>query len=74
MWQRRWHIQTRHANPMIRHAIVDVEAFGRAKIVATIDPRGKHDVRDHTLALEQTFGNERGIRRAINDFVRVLFG
>ena len=73
MRQRRWHIQTRHANPIVRHAIVDVEAFGRAKIVATINPRRKHDVRDHTLALEQTFGNEHGIRRAINDAVLSVF-
>jgi DNA polymerase III alpha subunit len=53
LWQRRRHIPTRHANPIVRHAIVDVEAFGRAKIVTTVDPRGKHEVRDRGLALEQ---------------------
>jgi hypothetical protein len=38
LWQRRWHVQTGHANPIVRHAVVDVEAFGRTKIVAAIDP------------------------------------
>jgi len=35
--QCRRHIQTRDTNPIVRHAIIDIEAIGCAEVVATID-------------------------------------
>ena len=55
--QGRGYIQTRHANPIVRHAIIDVEAIGLAKIVATIDARRKYDIVNRTVALERAFRN-----------------
>ncbi len=66
------HVQARHANPFVRHAVVDVEAIGRAKIVSTIDAGRKHDVVDRSVALQRSCRNKHGLRRAINNPVRVL--
>ncbi len=60
--QRRGHIQARHPDPRVRHAIIHVEAIGRPNVVATIDAGGKHHVIDDTTQFQGALGNEYSIR------------
>ena len=46
-WRQRFrHVQTRHSDPVVGHAVIDVESVGQAEIVAPVDGGGKHDVGD----------------------------
>ena len=44
-------IEARHADPVVGHPIINVEAIGRAEVVAPIDGGRKHYVGDDPLAL-----------------------
>ena len=62
------HIQSCHTDPIVRHAIIDVEAIGCAKIVASIDTRGEHHIFDRTKALQVIARNQDRFAGAINYF------
>jgi hypothetical protein len=49
--QRCGNVQTRNTNPIICHAVIDVEAIRSTKIIATIDAGRKHDIVHHSVPL-----------------------
>ena len=65
--------QAVHANPVVGHPIVNVEAFRRAEIVATVNSGREHDIRNGPAAfLRQLWGQHR-LRRTIMDHLRMSF-
>jgi hypothetical protein len=44
------HVKACHANPVVGHPIVNVEAFRRAEIVATVNSGREHNIRDGPVA------------------------
>ncbi len=40
------HVETRHADPVVGHPVVDVETIGQAEIIAPVDRGGKDNVGD----------------------------
>jgi len=46
-------IQTGDADPVVGHAVVDIEAIRQSEVVATIDAGWEHDVGDGPVALRR---------------------
>jgi hypothetical protein len=60
-------VKARHANPVVGHPVIDVEAVRRAKIVAPVDAGGEHDVGDGPLAFLRQQRRQHRLRRTIAD-------
>lgn len=56
---------------VICHPVIDVEAVRRAKIVSTVDTRGKHDVSHYPSALERYVRCEDWMPRTIANRARM---
>ena len=46
------YVNARNADPVVCHPIINVEAVRGAKIVSSVDTRGKYDVSDDPAALQ----------------------
>ena len=46
-----WHVKACHANPVVGHPVIDIEAVRCAEIVAPVDAGGEHDVRDSAVGV-----------------------
>ncbi len=67
-------IETRRANPVIRHSVIHVEVVRCAKIVTPVNARGKHDVGDDSVALLRQLGRKHQRCLAVTDYERMLLG
>lgn len=70
--QRLRHVESRGANSIVRHAVVNVETIRRTEIIATIDPGREYDVVDRSVALQLPCRNEHRLGRAIDHPARLI--
>jgi hypothetical protein len=61
-------VEARHANAIVSHPIIEVEAIRRAQIVTPVDAGGEYNIGDNFV----TFLWQHRICRSIADHARVL--
>jgi hypothetical protein len=67
-----WHIETRGADPVIRHSVVNVVPIRCAQIVAPVDTGRKDYVRHSAIALLRQRRRQQGLRRTIANDLRMF--
>ena len=67
------HVKARHADPVVRHPIINVEAVRRTKIVSAVDARGKYDVVHDAPSFKGQFGRKNRMCRTIANCPWMLF-
>ena len=71
-WEANRQVQARHANPVVGHPIINVEAVRQSKIVAAVDAGGENDVGDGPLTFLRQRRCQHRFRRAIENFAWML--
>src|SRR5664280_1055320 len=71
-WQGLWQVEASHADPVVGHAVIDIEPVGHAKIVAPVDAGGENDVGDRPAALLRQLGGQHRLGRPKSDHLRML--
>ena len=66
------HVKTGHADPVVCHPVINVEAVRHIEIVAPVNAGWEHDVGDDTPAFLRQLWCQHRLRRAITDHVRML--
>ena len=67
-------VESSHSDPVVGHAVIDVESVGQADVVAAVDAGGKDDVGDGPAAFLRQFRGQHGFMRTIEDVARMLDG
>ena len=67
-------VEASHSDPVVSHAVIDVESVRQAEIGAAVDAGGKDDVGDGPQAFLRQFRSQHGLVRAITDVARMLDG
>lgn len=65
-------IKARHTNPIVRHAVVNVETIWSAKIVAPVDARWENNIGNGPIALLGKQRRQHRLNRTITDQSRML--
>ena len=51
-----------HANPIVRHSVIHVEAVRRAEIIAPVNAGGEHDVGDGPVSFLRQLRRQHRLR------------
>ncbi|MGC2751158.1 MAG: ABC transporter permease [Candidatus Acidiferrum sp.] len=68
-----WQVKARDSNPLVGHAVIDVEAIRCANVVTPVDARGEHDVGHNSAAFLRQLRRKNWFLRTIANELRMLF-